>query len=43
MPLHPVVDPDIFALRPDFVALSLSVEGACNAPSDALAMTRNPA
>ncbi len=35
MPLHPVVDPDIFTLRPDFVALSLSVEGACNAPSDA--------
>jgi DNA/RNA-binding domain of Phe-tRNA-synthetase-like protein len=35
MPLHPTIDPAIFTLRPDFVALSLSVEGARNAPSDA--------
>ncbi|MDE3029694.1 MAG: hypothetical protein KGH84_14995 [Paracoccaceae bacterium] len=36
MPLHPTIDPAIFALRPDFVALSLSVEGGRNAPSDAV-------
>lgn len=35
MPLHPVIDPEIFALRPDFAALSLSFEGAVCAPSDA--------
>lgn len=33
MPLHPIISPDIFDLRPDFVALSLSVT-ARNEPSD---------
>lgn len=32
--LHPVIDAEIFALRPDFMALSLFVGGACNGPSD---------
>ena len=35
MPLHPTIDPAIFALRPDFIALSLSCESACNTASDA--------
>lgn len=34
MQLHPIISPEIFALRPDFAALSLSVT-ARNAPSDA--------
>lgn len=34
MPLSPVISPDIFALRPDFVALSLSLVTQ-NGPSDA--------
>lgn len=34
MPLHPVIDPVIFARHPDFAALSLSVTGAANAASD---------
>ncbi|MBA3911816.1 MAG: hypothetical protein C0524_18550 [Rhodobacter sp.] len=36
MPLHPTIDPEIFTLRPDFAALSLSFEGALNAPSDSV-------
>lgn len=35
MPFSPIITPDIFALRPDFVALSLFIEGGANAPSDA--------
>jgi DNA/RNA-binding domain of Phe-tRNA-synthetase-like protein len=35
MPLHPTIDPAIFALRPDFIALSLSCENAANTASDA--------
>lgn len=35
MPLHPIIDPAIFALRPDFVALSISCQYASNAASDA--------
>ncbi len=35
MTLHPIIDPDIFALRPDFMALSLCVGGGRNGPSDA--------
>jgi DNA/RNA-binding domain of Phe-tRNA-synthetase-like protein len=34
MHLHPTIDPEIFALRPDFMALSLSVRGAANRASD---------
>lgn len=34
MPLSPVISPEIFALRPDFVALSLSLTTR-NGPSDA--------
>jgi DNA/RNA-binding domain of Phe-tRNA-synthetase-like protein len=33
--LHPVIDADIFTLRPDFRALSISVIGGSNGPSDA--------
>lgn len=35
MHLHPTIAPEIFALRPDFTALSISVTGAANGPSDA--------
>ena len=35
MPFHPVIAPEIFALRPDFTALSLHVTGIANRPSDA--------
>ena len=35
MPLHPTIDPAIFALRSDFIALSLSCENAANTASDA--------
>lgn len=35
MPLHPIIDPAIFALRSDFVALSISCQDASNAASDA--------
>lgn len=35
MTLHPIIDAEIFALRPDFMALSISVSGARNGPSDA--------
>lgn len=34
MTLHPIIDADIFALRPDFMALSIHVSGARNGPSD---------
>lgn len=34
MPLHPTIAPEIFTLRPDFTALSLSVAGAVNTASD---------
>ncbi|HEX6014207.1 MAG TPA: phenylalanine--tRNA ligase beta subunit-related protein [Geminicoccaceae bacterium] len=34
-PFAPVVDPAVWHLRPDFVALSLVVRGGRNAPSDA--------
>lgn len=33
MPLHPIIDPEIFTLRPDFTALSLSVENGRNTAS----------
>ena len=36
MALHPTIDPDIFALRPDFTALSLSVQNGRNTASDAV-------
>lgn len=36
MPLHPVIAPEIFALRPDFTALSIAVEGSANRASDAV-------
>lgn len=39
MLLHPIISPDIFALRPDFTALSLSVRTR-NAPSDAASAAR---
>ncbi|MCR8723724.1 B3/B4 domain-containing protein [Frigidibacter sp. ROC022] len=32
--MHPIIAPEIFTLRPDFVAISLSVRGARNGPSD---------
>jgi len=32
--MTPSISPDVFALRPDFTAVSLLVEGARNAPSD---------
>jgi DNA/RNA-binding domain of Phe-tRNA-synthetase-like protein len=35
MTFHPIIDADIFALRPDFMALSLHVSGGRNGPSDA--------
>lgn len=35
MALHPTIDPEIFTLRPDFIALSLCVQGAGNTASDA--------
>ena len=35
MSFLPTIAPDVFALRPDFVALSLHVQGARNAASDA--------
>lgn len=35
MTLHPIIDAEIFALRPDFVALSINVTGGRNGPSDA--------
>lgn len=35
MLLSPIITPEIFALRPDFTALSLAVSGAANRPSDA--------
>lgn len=35
MALHPTIDPEIFMLRPDFTALSLSVQGGGNTASDA--------
>lgn len=33
MHFHPIIDPEIFALRPDFTALSLSVENGRNTAS----------
>lgn len=36
MPLSPIISPEIFALRPDFTALSLVVTGAANRPSNAI-------
>lgn len=33
--MHPQIDPDIFDLRPDFVALSICVSGGQNGPVDA--------
>jgi DNA/RNA-binding domain of Phe-tRNA-synthetase-like protein len=35
MTLHPIIDAEIFALRPDFIALSIHVSGGRNGPSDA--------
>jgi DNA/RNA-binding domain of Phe-tRNA-synthetase-like protein len=35
MMLHPIIDAEIFALRPDFIALSIHVSGGRNGPSDA--------
>ena len=35
MTLHPIIDAEIFALRPDFMALSIHVSGGRNGPSDA--------
>ena len=35
MTLHPIIDGEIFALRPDFMALSVYVSGGRNGPSDA--------
>jgi DNA/RNA-binding domain of Phe-tRNA-synthetase-like protein len=35
MSVEPTIAPDIFALRPDFAALSIYAEGVCNSPSDA--------
>lgn len=35
MTFHPIIDAEIFALRPDFMALSIHVSGARNGPSDA--------
>lgn len=35
MTFHPTIDAEIFALRPDFMALSIHVSGARNGPSDA--------
>jgi DNA/RNA-binding domain of Phe-tRNA-synthetase-like protein len=35
MTLHPIIDAEIFTLRPDFMALSIHVSGARNGPSDA--------
>ena len=34
MMLYPIIDAEIFALRPDFMALSIYVSGAQNGPSD---------
>ena len=34
MTLHPIIDADIFALRPDFRALSIHVSNGRNGPSD---------
>lgn len=34
MTLHPTIDAEVFALRPDFMALSIHVCGALNGPSD---------
>lgn len=35
MTLHPIIDAEIFTLRPDFMALSILVSGGRNCPSDA--------
>jgi DNA/RNA-binding domain of Phe-tRNA-synthetase-like protein len=35
MPLIPVISPAVFALRPDFTALSIAAENVRNTPSDA--------
>lgn len=35
MPVEPTIAPEIFALRPDFAALSIYAEDARNSPSDA--------
>lgn len=35
MTLHPIIDAEIFALRPDFMALSIHASGGRNGPSDA--------
>lgn len=35
MTLHPIIDAEIFALRPDFMALSIYLSGGRNGPSDA--------
>lgn len=35
MTLHPMIEADIFALRPDFMAMSIHVSGGRNGPSDA--------
>lgn len=40
MPLHPFIDPSIFALRSDFVALSIYCENARNTASDAQSEAR---
>ena len=34
MAFHPIIDAEIFALRPDFMALSIHVRGGRNGPSD---------
>lgn len=36
MPFSPIVAPEVFAMRPDFTALSLHAEGVKNGPSDAV-------